>query len=193
MIENLPIDATDLIADAYGIQRRPRYRVIPQTVGLATALLVAQNVTRRQAIGIGRPRRHPAVDAALCEAAEAFALVLGFESPAGWRGGALASLSSLLGSGLLVESHMFWVTEDRARRDVRDWAAGVAPAGLFPSAFDVLTANLLSHRPLMASWDCIHERTGVTRELRCDLQGHDFRAHRDVRHPGCFPDVPVPQ
>jgi hypothetical protein len=186
----LPVDATDAIAKAYGLRgtSNRRFPVLPQTVGLAIVLLVNQNTAEERAIGASQPYRHPGLDAILCEAAETFTRVLGYVDKPAWRGGALASLDALLGPGLFVKGHTFWVDEDRARLDARDWVVDCTGGRPFPRAFNAMAGNLLSHG-MLAVAGCRHEEPHVTRQLRCHLQGHDLAAHKRDGHPECFPEV----
>jgi hypothetical protein len=185
----LPVDAVDVIDAAFGIRgtRKRRYPILPQTAGLAIVLLVNRNTAQDRAIGVDHTYRHPAVDAVLCEAAETFARVLGYQVDLAWRGAALASLDGLTGPGLFAHRHMFWVDENRATADARDWVEGMAAGELFPRAFDALAGNLLSHGQLLNGWGCLHEFPGVTQRLRCRLQGHNVLEHGLDHYAPCFP------
>lgn len=100
------MDDADRTAAAYG-RRRPRYPVLPATVGLALALMVNRNTTADRRLW----RPSPVVDTVMLAAAEAFAAGVGHPVDPAWRPGALSSLRTLAGSA---------VHEDEA-----GWPAGV--------------------------------------------------------------------
>ena len=108
----MPVNAGDLMAAAYR-RRKPRYPVIPETLGLAVLLIVNRNTARDRGVWLA----HPVVHDALCEPAEAFAQALeGRVSQDGWRGGALASLRALAPGALHEVTEPWpWTTDGQPR------------------------------------------------------------------------------
>ena len=117
------VNAADLTADAYG-RRKPKYPVIPETLGLALVPLISRNTARERGVWLAAPK----ISDALCRPAEAFAEALEQRAPSlGWRGGALASLRSLVpgtlhevtepwpvpgSDGTRFPTGRFWVDDD---------------------------------------------------------------------------------
>ena len=57
----MPVNAADLTADAYG-RRKPKYPVIPETLGLALVLLISRNTARERGVWLAAPE----ISDALC-------------------------------------------------------------------------------------------------------------------------------
>jgi hypothetical protein len=180
------INTSDLTARAYH-RRPPRYPVLTETLGLAVVLLAGRNTTRDRAVWLA----HPGIDDVLCEAAEAFTQVLERRPPiAGWRGGALASLRSLVPGAVHVEQDLWphtnrdpepvervWLDDlgragGRVRAPARDeLAQRLAGRDGAERALTTLIANYKSHYALVTSWDSAHEDPECTRKLLDHLLG----------------------
>jgi hypothetical protein len=183
----MPLNASDLAARAYGCRRRS-YPVLSETLGLAVVLLVGRNTARERAVWLVSP----VVDDVLCEAAEAFVRVLERRPPvSGWRGGALASLRSVV-PGTVHElqdrwpsvreqplSHRFWL-------DDQEGPAGHGPPQSLPPvraelarrlagrdrldvALSATIGNYRSHLGPLIGWRSTHEQPESTRRLCADL------------------------
>jgi hypothetical protein len=60
----MPVNAADLTAAAYG-RRKPKYPVIPETLGLALVLLINRNAARERTVWLAAPE----ISDALCRPA----------------------------------------------------------------------------------------------------------------------------
>lgn len=180
------INTSDFTARAYR-RRPPSYPVLTETLGLAVVLLVGRNTTRERAVWLA----NPGIDDVLCEAAEAFTQVVEQRPPTdGWRGGALASLRSLVPGAVHVAQDL-WPHANRDPQPVervwlddlhRDGARVQAPLrdelarrlvgrDGAERALTTLIANYKSHYGLVTSWDSAHEDPECTRKLLDHLLG----------------------
>ncbi len=187
-MRTLLIDASDLAAEAYGCRRR-NYPVLPETLGLAVVLLVNRSTARSRALWLV----HPVMDEVLCEAAEAFVQVLEQRPPVpGWRGGALASLRSLV-PGTVHETRDRWPRATGQQPPVRglwlddqegplrrspqqplppvrgELARRLAGRERLEGALNALIGSYGSHLGQVASWNSAHEQPEATRQLCTDL------------------------
>ncbi len=207
----MPVNAADLTAAAYG-RRKPKYPVIPETLGLALMLLINRNTARERGVWLAAPE----ISDALCRPAEAFAEALEQRMPPlGWRGGALASLRSLApgtlhqvtepwpvpgSDGTRFPTGRFWVDDDEtwywrdgsSRPPVRaELARRLAHRPRIGEAWDALLNTFsdgrdrVGHRirPTLAAWSSLHERPGDTRHLHAEIvEGRDLAAEQALRH-----------
>jgi hypothetical protein len=204
------LNTADLTAKAYG-RRKPRYRVIPETLGLALVLLANRNTAHDRGLWL----THPDIHRVLGDLAEAFAETLtGHPSPEGWRGGALASLRTLAGDSLHEVTEPWpWTQDDDLRPvdrfwidDAERWYSGDGETQAVrrellrrltgqPRLDDAWQAMLTrwqaepSRYPprtyipgVLASWSNSHERPADTEWLHSQLLGRDPRADLEARY-----------
>ena len=186
MSDDALINTSDFTARAY---RRPppRYPVLTETLGLAVVLLTGRNTTKERAVWLA----HPGIDHIMCEAAEAFTQILEQRPPAaGWRGGALASLRSLVPGALHVTQDLWpstgrdprpvervWLDDihhdsGRVHTPVRDeLARRLAGHDRAERALTTLIASYKSHYGLVTSWNSGHEDPASTQMLLDHLLG----------------------
>lgn len=151
-------------------------------------LLVNRNTARERAAWLV----HPVVDDVLCEAAEAFVTVLERRRPVdGWRGGALASLRSLV-PGAVHEARerwpgdagasplalRFWLDDQEVvpRRGPRllspvraELARRLAGRDRLDVALSALIGNSRSHLQQLVVWGCDYGEPRSTERLCADL------------------------
>lgn len=149
------INTSGVTAKAYG-RRRPKYPVIPETLGLAVLLIANRNTAADHGVWLASPAVHDA----LCEPAEAFAAALeGRAADCGWRGGALASLRSLV-PGTVHEAiePLPWIPEpELVERFWLDDAEPVTGWQTEPSPVRrELLARLGGHPHLEDAWLALH-------------------------------------